>query len=188
MMRFLLPLLFLLLYSQQSYAGEKNLYIGFYGAQGSDNDFVDLLALQYESMDTYLYAVTLSKRFPVQKERYSYEVEAQIVKHVGMQDHFEVNTLVIYRWLKLPWDHIIDTSLAIGDGFSYAFEKPQIELDKQKTSKILNYLMAEVTFSDPCYPNLELFTRIHHRSGMYGLINNVKGGSNFVAVGFRYRL
>ncbi len=104
-----------------------------------------------------------------------------------MQKHFELNAILIYRWLKFPWDHILDTSLAIGDGLSYASQKPIIELKKQKTSRLLNYLMVEIAFNYPNYPKLELFTRIHHRSGIYKLINNVSGGSNFLALGIRYQ-
>ena len=108
-----------------------------------------------------------------------------MVKHFKMQEHYEFNIALIYRWLKFPWDHIIDTSLAIGDGFSYALEKPKIELAKHKTSKLLNYLLVEIALLVPGYRRWEVFTRIHHRSGVYGLINDIKGGSNFVALGLR---
>jgi hypothetical protein len=31
------------------------------------------------------------------------------------------------------------------------------------------------------------FLRIHHRSGAFGLYGDVRGGSNFVGLGARYR-
>ncbi len=184
---FLVSISLLFLYTPKSFANDRDLYVGFYGAKASDGDFLDLLAFKYEKIESYLYAISLGKKFATQKDRYRYEIEAQIVKHFKIQNHFEFNALLIYRWLKFPWDHILDTSLAIGDGLSYASQKPILELEKQKTSRLLNYLMVEITFNYPSYSQLEIFTRIHHRSGIYKLINDVSGGSNFLAFGLRYR-
>jgi hypothetical protein len=88
---------------------------------------------------------------------------------------------------QIPRDHRLDTSFAIGDGISYASKKPKIELDKMgKTSNVLNYLMLELEFTMPRQPKVSLFTRIHHRSGVFGLINNVSGGSNMIVGGLRF--
>ena len=65
----------LFLYGQKSFASEQNLFIGFYGAQASHGDLIDLLGLKYESMQTYLYAITFGKKFPNQKNRYRFETE-----------------------------------------------------------------------------------------------------------------
>jgi hypothetical protein len=117
-----------------------------------------------------------------------WECEAQLAKHWGYQQHWETNVAVVLRWLDFPWDHRLDTSFAIGEGLSYASVKPKIELDKLgHTSNLLNYLMFEWEFQVPRHDQWSVFTRIHHRSGIYGLINNVSGGSNMVTWGIRIR-
>jgi hypothetical protein len=52
-------------------------------------------------------------------------------------------------------------------------------------SVFLNYFSPEITFSLPHYRKYELVLCIHHRSGLYGLINNVNVGSQFGTVGLR---
>jgi len=52
-------------------------------------------------------------------------------------------------------------------------------------SVFLNYFSPEITFSLPNFQKYELVFCIHHRSGLYGLIDNVNAGSQFGTIGFR---
>jgi len=112
----------------------------------------------------------------------------------GSFEYQELNAALILRWLKFPWDRYIDTSFALGSGLSYATREPPIEVDyNAKThgldydvSQWLNYLLVEFTLGLPVFPQWHLLVRIHHRSGVYGLISGVTGGSNAVAAGIRY--
>jgi hypothetical protein len=115
------------------------------------------------------------------------EVEGQIVKHSGRDHHLELNALIVERWTYFPWDYYINTSLAAGQGLSYATDIPEIEkLHHDKTSRFLGYLMFEIALSIPRFQQWSLITRIHHRSGAYGLFNGVHGASNALGFGIRY--
>lgn len=111
------------------------------------------------------------------------------------QEHEEFNAALVLKWTKFPWDKHINTCIGFGEGISYATEVPASEQSYHHlnhdldypTSKTLNYLMLDIGFSLPKFPDYALFYRIHHRSGVYGLINDVKGGSNFVGFGVRRR-
>jgi hypothetical protein len=95
--------------------------------------------------------------------------------------------VIVLRWLSFCWDRYLDTSLAIGNGISYATKIPEIEARKhEETSNILNYLMIEMDFAVPWQSDWSIFARFHHRSGIFGLINDVSGGSNAVGLGLKY--
>lgn len=115
----------------------------------------------------------------------------------GFSSHQEFNLLLILRWHKFPWDRYLDTSFAFGEGLSYATRVPAYEKDPHgvlhgpehklhEASDFLNYLMLELGFTYPEIAPWSLFFRIHHRSGVFGLFNDVDGGSNFICSGFRY--
>jgi hypothetical protein len=55
------------------------------------------------------------------------EVEGQVAKHFGEQHHWELNALVIGRWVTFPWNTYLHTTFAIGEGISYATEVPKLE-------------------------------------------------------------
>jgi hypothetical protein len=140
--------------------------------------------------DSYLAALALAKRLASYREKIDLEVEGQAVKHFGDQYHWEFNGLAAIRWLPFPWDNTIDTSFASGAGLSYATETPEWEEERRgegQTQKLLTYLMLELTFSLPQTPNWYLVTRIHHRSGAFGLFNGVTGASNAWGFGIKYR-
>ena len=50
---------------------------------------------------------------------------------------------------------------------------------------LLHYFSPEITFANPDNKDFEIVTRLHHRSGVFGLFDGVDGGSTFLSVGFR---
>jgi hypothetical protein len=167
---------------------DEKWYISFYAGKSSSTKFIDFFKMQASYEDSYIYVVAGGVQLIKLWDALAIEVEGQIGQHSGMQDHQEINVVLIARLTKLPWNKWVETSFAIGDGLSYATKTPYIELDKEKTSKLLNYLMAEAAVTVYKKPKIETFIRIHHRSGIFGLINDVKsGGSNFLTGGLRYR-
>jgi hypothetical protein len=168
---------------------EDKWFAGIYGGRASDNRLLDILSLQTAPANTFLMAGTIGKELKTYGDYLQWEVEGQIVKHFEQQTHLEFNGLVILRWMRIPWDNYLDTSLAIGDGLSYATRHPSLEQGNgEKTAHLLNYLMIEVAFNCFRKPSLQLFVRIHHRSGVYGLFNGVTEGSNFLCLGLRWTL
>jgi hypothetical protein len=107
----------------------------------------------------------------------------------GSREHtiYEFNPYLTFRWANLPWNHYVNTSLAIGEGISYDTSVPSLEKKANKdTKRLLNYLMLEATFAAPSYPRLQLVARIHHRSGAFGLYRAGNTGSNVIGLGLRY--
>jgi hypothetical protein len=115
------------------------------------------------------------------------EIEGQVVKHFGDQDHWGFNGLPVIRWLPFPWDDFLNTSFAAGVGLSYATETPKIEeMEREDTAKLLGYLMFEFSFSLPKYPKYLFVARLHHRSGANGLFDDVLDASNAIGFGLKY--
>ncbi len=115
------------------------------------------------------------------------ELELQVYKHFGDQDNWEFTGSVNLRWVVFPWNKYIETTAAVGEGLSWATEIPALEkADPANTQpeQLLNYILLEVTFAIPESP-WSLVTRIHHRSGVWGLFGH--SGSNILEAGIRYR-
>ena len=161
-----------------------------YGGASTDGTLVrDILLFGgFTVEDSYLAAIAVSE--PVYyHERYQWEVEGQVVKHFGLQDHWEFNALIALRWKYFPWNKHVKTSFAVGDGLSYATEVPLLEdLDEPETgsTRLLNYLLIELTFAPPKEEHWAFVFRIHHRSGIFGVFDDVSGGSNVIALGIKY--
>ncbi len=138
-----------------------------------------------EVEDTYIFIGALAREFWRYKQWFSFEIEGQVGKFFGDEHQWQFNGLLIGRWNKFPWDHHLDTSLAVGEGVSYNTAVSDIEKeDHPDAGKWLNYLLIELTLGLPAYPRWDLVYRIHHRSPAYGLIGH--GGSNYVTLGFKY--
>ena len=66
----------------------------------------DTLNFNAEYEDSYLMALALSKKVSSFKKYIDIEIEGQIVKHNGGQDHWEYNALPIVRWLLFRGIHM----------------------------------------------------------------------------------
>jgi hypothetical protein len=136
---------------------------------------------------SYLTGVALARQFARTGKSLTWEVEGQAVKHYGKQHHGEFNALVFARWHRLPWNHLLKTSIALGEGLSLATRKPPVEQEDHKhTSALLNNIQFEITFAFTRQPNWHLVGRIHHRSGIFGLINDVHAASDFAVLGVKH--
>ncbi len=124
------------------------------------------------------------------ENRLGWELESTAVQHFGDQKHFEFNPIALLaRWKSFPWNNTLPTTLAIGEGISIATRKPKLEVKrrgKHNTNKTLNYVMAEATFSSPCYPQWAFILRYHHRSGLFGTFHGVHDASTAFAAGVKY--
>lgn len=101
----------------------------------------------------------------------------------------EGDVYLVLRWIDWPWDKYITMTFAAAEGISYTSRVPYVEVQDPNatgSSRLLNYLMFEVTFALPAHPEWQLVGRIHHRSTAYGIFGNTNGGSNTVGLGLRY--
>jgi hypothetical protein len=164
-------------------------HITVYGAVMTDGALPETAVLTASfDRDFKFAAVTAGKKIGNLLDRIDFELEGQIVKHVAGQHHWEFNALVVARWPCFPWNNIIKTSFAVGEGLSLAMETSVFEekYHGEETNAFLNYLMFEFDFALPNNPRWSLVTRLHHRSGVYGLFNGVNGASNALGLGIRY--
>ena len=170
------------------HAEEGKWFVSGYVAQATKNSLNHMIRFDIDLIDYYMAYVAVGKEFFVYKDKFNLEFEFQLAEHWKHQEYEEVNAVMIFRWLKFPWDRYLDTSVAFGDGLSYAFEDSELEdLRHEKTTKFLNYLKLEWAFNMPSYPDWVLFLQIYHRSGMFGTFDGVYGASNLIGAGIKYR-
>ena len=117
------------------------------------------------------------------------EVEGQVLRHFGDQRHWEGTLALMFRTGQIPIFGGLSVNLGFGEGLSYASERPNLEGSfRVEPSRLLNYLAFEAEFSHASLPGVSLVPRIHHRSGIFGLIAPRESGSNYIGVGLRVDL
>lgn len=120
------------------------------------------------------------------------ELEAGIAKRFGQSHEWEFNLIPMARWTWLPWNNFVYTNIRLGLlGASYTTgvsDWEKLNTSNHTGSRYLNFLVTEITFAPSRKSSFETFIRVHHRSGIFGLINGVHGGSNYVATGLRFAL
>jgi hypothetical protein len=165
-------------------------FTSIYAGQYSDTALNEIIRLNTDFESSHVYVLSVGKELGVYKNVIGYEVEGQVAWHSGMQHHEEVNCAFTLRWLPFFWDKYLDTSFAFGNGLSFATDEPELEIregDENKSNQLLYYILVELAFALPRQPQWNLFVRIHHRSSVFGLIDNITTGSNFVGLGLRYK-
>lgn len=117
------------------------------------------------------------------------ELEGQVLRHFGSQSHWEGALALMFRTGQIPLFGGLSVNLAFGEGLSYASTPPRLEGSfRVEPSRLLNYLAFEAEFSHSSLPGVYLAPRIHHRSGVFGLIAPRESGSNYIGVGLRIDL
>jgi hypothetical protein len=110
------------------------------------------------------------------------------VKHMGLQENFEAS---LSYTLKTPQATIgpIRARFGFSAGASHAFGKPWFENGPQddpgKRYQTLVYLAHELEWGMRNYEQVSLVTRVHHRSGAFGVVAPRGVGSNFLTAGIR---
>lgn len=172
-------------------AADGRHFLSAYVARHSPDRLIDIVGLQSaDAGDSRLAAAARGYTF-ARRERTRWELEGQLVRHTGLQHHWEANAMLALRWMDFPWDHYLDTRVAVGNGLSYASEVPPLEpggeLDRdEESAHLLYYMMVEAEFTLPRETPWSAFVRVHHRSGIFGLFDDVDGGSNFIGIGIRH--
>ena len=171
----------------------------FYRASSSTLTLAETLLLQYETANEVLYVLDMGYTLPPHTgvSRFFQKVGSVfgVAGNVGFRHEKnyenvipEFNAYATWRWLDLPWNRVVATTLAIGYGLSYATEIPRLEYltaRKGEPQKLMNFLMIEATLALPSVSRAQFVTRIHHRSGTFGLMGPERIGSNAVAFGLR---
>jgi hypothetical protein len=165
---------------------DQDWFLSLSGGQFAGSGEVDELRFR----GSYLIGLGLTKEFEQSPPHVGWELEGQLVQHIGEQDHLEVDFSINARWKTFPWDTTLDTSLALGSGLSYATEVPRSEAranSETGSTRLLHYVLAEVAVAMTAESPWSVFARVHHRSGIWGLFDGVGRASNSLALGVRYR-
>ena len=120
----------------------------------------------------------------------SLELEGQFGLHSGLQNQAEVTLALVWRTPDYALPLGARVNFAIGEGLSYALAQPAFEavVNEAQPRRFLNYLAFEAEIAHARLPGVALVPRIHHRSGIFGLIAPQGSGSNFVGLGLRFTL
>jgi hypothetical protein len=89
-----------------------------------------------------------------------------------------------------PIGNLVTLSPALVLGFSAVTAPIGIESGREikhgGTASVLFRFSPELAFRFDAWKNFELVYRIHHRSGLYGIIGDLKEGSNAHVIGLRW--
>ena len=165
---------------------DKEWAVTLLGGQYSGSKLLDLGA-RLDFKDSYTAGLAVSYQFVDWGPHIRWELEGQMQKHFGEQEHVEFASTINARWITFPWNRYLETSVAIGGGLSVTSEVPVLEKrdpDNSNAATLLHYLLLEAEIGLP-NSNWSLVGRVHHRSGIFGLFSH--SGSNVLAVGVRYR-
>lgn len=167
-------------------ARDKDYAFSLYGGSLTDGDWRQSIRGNTDFVDSDLLVGALGWTFRRGESRaWSLELEGNVAKHFGLQDHWEFNALANARWHRFPWSEHLATSVAFGAGPSYAMEVPKVEVANDGASeKLLLYWQFELTLGPPKGDWAAMF-RLHHRSAGYGVFGET-GGGNALTAGVRY--
>lgn len=173
-----------------------NCAAAIYGGWAVENSMTQIFLtspetpITWDYHDDHLVATAVSRRIATLWRRVDVEPELGLGQRFGAQDETEVWGAVFLRYRGFPWDGVVVTSVAVSSGFNYASAISQQEVDRArdgKGSRWMHFFSPEITFALPQRPNAELLLRLHHRSGVFGLVSDAWGGAQYGAVGLRIR-
>jgi hypothetical protein len=106
------------------------------------------------------------------------------------QNVIEFNPYMMFRWSNFPWNKTIRTTFGLGGGFSYATPIPEIEKNPNDAeghyNNLMHFIAVEATFALPQHDDWQLVYRLHHRSGIFGLLQADNEGNTAVEIGLRH--
>jgi hypothetical protein len=146
--------------------------------------------LTWDYVDDHIAAVAVSRRVWSVWEHLDIEPEIGAARRFGKQDEVEFWGAFFFRYRGFPWDRAIVTTAAISTGVNWASDVSDVEQERakdQEGAQLQHFFSPEITFALPSRPNLELLFRFHHRSSVFGLMNDSFGAAQYGTVGLRYR-
>lgn len=176
--------------------------VTFFVGQGTDTDFTTIMIEPWKVnlVDLGVAAAAISTRLGTVNEltgsdigfigeHFSIDLETGAAYRFGDETMGEFWGAIFLRYDGFPWNDTIYTTIAANTGVSYITETSEFERDRSdgQTSQLLHYLAPEITFADPENKDVEFLIKLHHRSGVFGLFDDVTGGSTFVSAGIRLR-
>jgi hypothetical protein len=166
--------------------------VGFYAGELYKSEYISILDRPEDIQLSPSYLVAANVDYRIYKSAdipIQFEGEFDIAKRFHGADEFEVVLSPFVRWTWFPWNRFLYTNVRVGAlGLSYTSGVSAWERQNSGNNRGSNFLQfgaMEVSFAAHENARSEVFVRVHHRSGVFGLINGVDGGSNYLAFGFR---
>jgi hypothetical protein len=183
----LLTTVLVLLLAPLPASAEGEWYILTYYGRATSNTFGEILWREWDMHEEYQATIGLGKELWRFKDWFGIDWEYNFSSHWGITpDYYEHASFFAVRWRKFPWNDYLRTTLGFGEGFSYTTGFPEHEERfHDKSHYFLNYLMWDFTVGLPQAPGLDIFFRVHHRSGIWRTINNALGAANYPTIGFK---
>lgn len=151
-------------------------------------DTAKFFPVEYES--NYLFAVAYSRDMLDLGHGFTTGPEIGTACRFGHRWSVEVWGGVALRHQGLIVADRVRIAPALTFGLSAVDKAIGIERTRQDTqdgdATLLFYLGPELAFSMPSSPQWEVIVRLHHRSGGYRTLGNLKGGHNANTIGIRY--
>lgn len=176
---------------------EGSCAVTIYGGNYVENSLGQVLVTSPEVPLTWNYATndhivatSISRTTAWFWHHWTLEPEVGMAQRFGRQSATEVWGAFFFRYHGFPWDHKVLTTLAVSTGLNWASDITEVEKERAhdgKGSQLMHYFAPELTFADPAHPNVELVFRMHHRSGVFGLVSDAWGGAQYGTVGLRIR-
>jgi hypothetical protein len=167
--------------------------------QMTDAALVDVFVFSFEWEDAKLLSgeigYTLEESNPIVRFLDPVLSSIDVAMNVTYQDDpagtiFVFSPFIMARWSNFPWSKTIRTTFGLGGGLSYATDIPSIEIHPNKPngdySRFMHYIAVEATFALPKRPDWQLVYRLHHRSGVFGIMGADNVGNTAVQIGLRH--
>lgn len=168
------------------HANAQDTSLSLYGGIGAAAPLTSIIRLRELGIEPiYMTTLALAQEISKHTEEFGLEAEGQITWHHGHDGPLALNGALIGRFYSLPWVTTLNGSFGLGAGLSHSFGIPQLEF-AERTSRTLLYLMFEYELGIAKSQWSALF-RVHHRSGVFGLFDNVTGGSDYLCLGMKVR-
>ena len=175
-----------------------------FAGQASETDFMDIMVTPWtaDMNNIGVIGASYSHRFGTVSELVgdvlpgrigdylTIEAEGGTSFRFGDESLGEAWTALYLRYDDLPWNDTVYTTIGFNTGLSLLTDSSGFEEwrdSDHRSSKLLHYLGPEITFADPDNKNVEFVFRLHHRSGVFGLFDDVVSGSTFLSTGIRIR-
>ena len=174
-----------------AFAEERSSWsVGAYWGKSNQADILELTRARFEKWESYsILGLTARKDLWKVPGYFAFEWHNHLVFHFEKWGLIEGVEALSFTWKWFPWSRWVSSSLAFGDGVSVASDYPSSESVEQKIyTRLMNYLVCEFRAEVPGAPEFELLLKVHHRSAVYGLIQDFRGGSNYVSAGMMWRL
>lgn len=147
---------------------------------------LELLPWDWDYGDINFASLTFARKVADYGRFLSFEPEVGAGRRFGDADEYEFWGALYMRWNPFFWDHIVDTSVAVSIGVSWATDSNPEEENRvdSKNISFLHYFSPEITLAPPGESSYSFVIRLHHRSGAGGLFGE-SGGFQYLMFGLR---